>query len=111
MYRDTFIQTVYLKDFGIDVIFFDFPMTDRKTKDNILCKAIRTNKKVHYESILNLIEIPNEPSKEYYRGFLAGFYDAEGNSEIYIKRVYNTDENLIDLFLKGLKHCRKMVLT
>lgn len=92
----------YLSGFGIKVDFFEFPMKHRDTKEIVPHKSIRTHKKSNYEAILNIIDIPTNPSKEFLRGFLAGFYDAEGSKNIYIKRVYNTDETLINMFVRGL---------
>ena len=93
----------YLNDFEIEVAFFDFSMVDRKTKEEVVHKAIRTNKKFNYEKIVDIISVSNEPSKEYLRGFMAGFYDAEGCSYNFAKRVYNTDNKLIDTYVKGLE--------
>ena len=91
----------YLSYFNIDTNYFEFKMIDRQTKDTINTKAIRTHKKENFNKIVDLIK-PIKNNSEFLRGFLAGFYDAEGTKNKNIKRVFNTDIELINLFIAGL---------
>lgn len=92
--RITGRSKAYLKYFGVDTNTFEFPMKDRKTKENYVVTAIRTNKKENYDKIWNII-LPVE-SAEFKRGFLAGIYDAEGSNDILIRRIYNSDDGIIE---------------
>lgn len=91
----------YLSYFNIDTNYFEFKMTDKQTKDTINTKAIRTDSKENFNKIVDLIK-PIKNNSEFLRGFLAGFYDAEGSKNKDIKRVFNTDIELLNLFIAGL---------
>ena len=93
----------YLFDFGITTNDFDFAMIERATKEVVDYLAIRTHSKDAYFKILALVNIEGEKSKEWYRGFLAGIYDAEGYGGSLIKRLYNTDERIVDKIVNGLR--------
>ena len=92
----------YLAYFGIETNWFNFPMLDRQTQVEVQRKAIRTHRKDHYDKIHELIEYKDTP--EFLRGFIAGIYDAEGSTDVYIKRIYNSDEKIIQTVEKGLSH-------
>lgn len=86
----------YLSDFGIKTFSFMF-----KSKDKAMPAIRASGKKVF--RIEELI-YPNKNDKtdsEYLRGFMAGFYDAEGNSCI-PHRAYNTNKKLLALYEKAL---------
>lgn len=90
----------YLSYFSVDTNDFLFPMKERESGEMRDCYSIRTHKKENYEKISKLITLSK--SSDYLRGFLAGFYDAEGSTDIYVKRVYNTNIELINLFIEGM---------
>ena len=56
-------------------------------------EAIMTNKQESYNHIVNLLNTHIE-SKSYYKGFLAGIFDAEGSYSVSL-RITNGDENLL----------------
>lgn len=84
----------YLRDFEVITNYFDFPMKDRTTKEIYNVRAIRTHKKADYESIQAIIA--KRDTIEFKRGFLAGIYDAEGNNGIVIRRIFNSDLDIIE---------------
>lgn len=91
----------YLLFFGIKACDFMFPMVDRKTKETISIPAIRTSDRESYERINEIIQMMDNP--EYLRGFLAGIYDAEGDTDVYIKRIHNSDDSIINHARKALE--------
>jgi DNA repair photolyase len=53
------------------------------------------------EDIQRVIEWPSTPSLNWYKGFLAGIYDAEGSYSESVLRIKNTDPVLIDWITWG----------
>lgn len=90
----------YLVWFGVEPDWFEFPMIDRSTKEHYTVMAIRTSSKENFDEINDLIDA--KKTREFRRGFLAGLYDAEGSSDILIRRVYNTDDKLIKEYTDAL---------
>jgi DNA repair photolyase len=64
-------------------------------------RAIRTSARGSVETILHLISWPTEPSSDWYKGFLAGIFDAEG-SYSGAWRVSNTDPEIIGWTVRAL---------
>lgn len=92
----------YLKDFGIEVNRFLFPMKSR-SGENVHYSAIRTNKKEHYCRIKDIIQSQTE--EEFLRGFIAGIFDAEGHGSGInrtLKRISNSDNDIIKMIELGL---------
>lgn len=83
----------YLSIFGVDTDCFEFPMVDRSTKETYSVTAIRTQKRENYDRIKKLISKRN--TEEFKRGFLAGIYDAEGTNDILIRRIHNSNLEII----------------
>lgn len=90
----------YLVWLGVEPDWFEFPMIDRSTKEHYTVMAIRTSSKENFDEINDLIDA--KKTREFRRGFLAGLYDAEGSSDILIRRVYNTDDKLIKEYTDAL---------
>ena len=84
----------YLLYFGVVTNDFTFPMIDRYTKESYFVTAIRTHSKDNFYKIEALIE--RKDTDEFMRGFLAGIYDAEGKNEIECRRIYNSDDEIIN---------------
>ena len=57
--------------------------------------AIPTQARASVERIRDLIAWPNHPSVEWFAGFLAGIFDAEGSYSQSILRISNTDKEII----------------
>jgi len=94
----------YLKEiYGVHCHKFLFPMKDRSSKKTIQCPSIRLNTKDVYEKLIRLVKSANvkKHSDEWFRGFLAGAFDAEGGDTGTI-RIFNTDFNYLDLVAKGM---------
>lgn len=58
-------------------------------------RAIRTQRRAHFEAISELIDWPGEPSLDWTKGFLAGVFDAEGSFGGHVVRISNCDGELI----------------
>ncbi len=83
----------YLQDFAIPTKSRPF---DGGSASVIPMRAIYASSRVCVESIQRVIEWPVDPSLNWYKGFLAGIYDAEGGYSQNILRITNTDPVLID---------------
>lgn len=59
-------------------------------------RAIYASSRVLVENIQRVIGWPSAPSLSWYKGFLAGIYDAEGSYSQSVLRIMNTDPVLID---------------
>jgi DNA repair photolyase len=58
--------------------------------------AIRTGVRSSVDAIRGFIEWPRRASDEWYKGFLAGIFDAEGSFGSGIVRICNSDPRIID---------------
>lgn len=90
------------KCFAPDIYRLDFTMSG----NNGVKSSVRSNKREVYNTIVNLEResLGNNTSKEYYCGFLAGFFDSEGHidNQRSIVRLSNTDMKYIDEILRCL---------
>jgi DNA repair photolyase len=65
-------------------------------------RAIRNRSRDGVERVRGLIEWPRDPSSDWYRGFLAGIFDAEGSCSGAL-RIANADVTMIDQTVEGLR--------
>jgi DNA repair photolyase len=65
-------------------------------------RAIRNYSKDGVEQVRSLIEWPRDPSPDWYRGFLAGIFDAEGSCSGSL-RIANSDVTMIGHTAEGLR--------
>jgi DNA repair photolyase len=65
--------------------------------------AIRTNARASVESVRALIAWPENATREWMRGFLAGIFDAEGSFSQTVLRISNTDPELISWIGRSLR--------
>lgn len=90
------------KCFAPDIYRLDFTMSG----NNGVKSSVRSNKREVYNTIANLEResLGNNTSKEYYCGFLAGFFDSEGHidNQRSIVRLSNTDMKYIDEIVRCL---------
>lgn len=91
-YCDLLDIHMYQKDFKIS------------TKYNVSKKALFANTEIVYEQLNKLFNdnLGKNNSYDYYRGFLAGIYDAEGSIGRCVIRIANTDLVLINEIKKSL---------
>ena len=90
----------FLAHAGVETQSFAFaPGTDRWAP----MSAIRTQKRASVQRIEELIEWPTRPSDQWRRGFLAGFFDAEGDRNSGVLRMFNTDHVIIDVATGALR--------
>jgi DNA repair photolyase len=66
-------------------------------------QAIRTSARIDVERIQDIISWPRNPTDDWYRGFLAGIFDAEGSYSGGILRIVNTDTLIIGRIVEGLQ--------
>ncbi len=59
-------------------------------------RAIRTQSRASVDAIREIIEWPGRAPLDWYKGFLAGIFDAEGSFGGGIVRICNTDPTIID---------------
>jgi DNA repair photolyase len=65
--------------------------------------GIRTHARTTFERIQSLVAWPEEPSKEWDRGFLAGIFDAEGTCSRGILKILNLDEKFMEATARCLR--------
>jgi len=90
----------YLLDFSVPTrsfVFQEASVTSRRLQ------AIRASARSHVEAIQRMIEWPSIPSREWYSGFLAGIFDAEGGYNDGCLRITNTDPVIIEWVTRCLK--------
>lgn len=91
----------YLATFGILTGAFDFaPATPTRRAMH----GIRTASHGDVLNIQHLVAWPTHPCEDWYKGFLAGIFDAEGSySKGGVLRVANTDQEIIDWTTSALE--------
>jgi DNA repair photolyase len=90
----------YLATFGVLVDEFDFSLA---TENRRAMRAIRTSTRGNVTVIGHLIEWPQDPSRDWLCGFLAGIFDAEGSYSKGVWRVPNTDSEIIEWTTRALE--------
>jgi DNA repair photolyase len=93
----------YLATFGILTTEFEFSIASVSRR---AMRAIRTGSRGDVLAIKHLIGWPIDPCKDWYCGFLAGIFDAEGSRSRGIWRVSNTDREIIEWTAKALDSFR-----
>ena len=66
-------------------------------------RAIRSNARANVERIQDLVSWPSDPNDDWYKGYLAGIFDAEGSYSGAILRICNTDNAIIARITEGLE--------
>ena len=91
----------YLAEFGIPTRSFVFQQATSTRKQ---LDAIGATSKESIAAITELIAWPHEPSIDWYKGFLAGIFDAEGGYDRGngVLRISNTDQAIIQRIAIGL---------
>jgi DNA repair photolyase len=82
----------YLRDWQIDTQQFEF---QRAVAGRRQMLAIRTSSLTNVELIRRLAGWPAQTSNDWFAGFLAGIFDAEGSFSQGILRISNTDPEII----------------
>ena len=65
--------------------------------------AIRTSSLSGVNAIRTIVSIPDDPTNEWCKGFLAGIFDAEGSYSRGILRIANGKQEIIELIQASLK--------
>jgi DNA repair photolyase len=89
----------YLSGAGVRTREFEFLRGNERHRP---MRVIRNYSRDGVERVRGLIEWPRDPSPDWYRGFLAGIFDAEGScSEVL--RIANADAAMIGHTAEGLR--------
>ncbi|HEX7002532.1 MAG TPA: PA0069 family radical SAM protein [Trueperaceae bacterium] len=90
----------YLARIGVNVNRFEFtPDSDTRAP----MRAIRTHRRADYELISLHIDLTGPKSLDWRRGFLAGFYDAEGSQHGATLSFTNSDPHLLRMAEESLE--------
>ena len=89
----------YLAGAGVRTNEFGFHRANERHRS---IRAIRNYSRDGVERVRGLIEWPRNPSDDWYRGFLAGIFDAEGSCDGAL-RIANADVAMIDRTVEGLR--------
>ncbi|MSQ54498.1 MAG: PA0069 family radical SAM protein [Betaproteobacteria bacterium] len=90
----------YLREFEVETDEFVF---QRATAGRRAMRAIRTSARLDVEQVRTLIAWPEESSREWSAGFLAGIFDAEGSYSQGALRIPNTDREIIERISRSLQ--------
>ncbi len=90
----------YLRGVGVPTRFFRFQEAagGRRALD-----AIRTSARDRVDRVRELVAWPREPDDGWWKGFLAGVFDAEGSHGDGVLRFSNTDPELLARIRRGLE--------
>ncbi|WBB47742.1 intein-containing Rv2578c family radical SAM protein [Verrucosispora sp. WMMA2044] len=91
----------YLWAFGVETTRFSFTPASSHRR---AMEAIRSSKAADVDTIRRLITWPAQPDDDWYRGFLAGIFDAEGSCSRGILRISNTDDAMLTRTADALRH-------
>ena len=91
---------MYLTGFGVDTTEFQFQAAAGARKEVM---AIRSQSQGLVDTIRQVIRWPLYPSADWFKGFLAGIFDAEGSFSNGIFRISNTDAEIIGHIETGLR--------
>jgi DNA repair photolyase len=89
----------YLSGVGVPTGEFEFLRGNVRHRP---MRAIRNYSRDGVERVRGLIEWPRDPSADWYRGFLAGIFDAEGSCSGSL-RIANADATMIGHTVEGLR--------
>lgn len=89
----------YLSSAGIRTDAFDFYRGDDRHRP---IRAIANQSRDAVDRVRALVDRPRDPSNDWYRGFLAGIFDAEGSCSGSL-RIANADLAMIDRTTAGLR--------
>jgi DNA repair photolyase len=89
----------YLGTFGVLTSESDFAVPSETRRG---MRAVRTGSRGNVQAIEHLIEWPSYPCEDWFHGFLAGIFDAEGSYSTGVWRVSNTDPEIIEWTTRSL---------
>src|SRR5947208_3223928 len=89
----------YLREYDIPTRAFLF---SGPTAQHRAVHAIRAQTRSLVEAVRFLVDWPGVPPEDWWKGFLAGIFDAEGGHEHGVIRIANTDEVILDHVRRGL---------
>lgn len=90
----------YLSQSRVNTKEFIFAVAGANTR---AMYAIRTHARANVELIKEIIRWPEDPSRKWTAGFLAGFFDAEGSYSQGILRLSNTNREIVGWLERSLR--------
>src|SRR5262249_47767230 len=90
----------YLAEFGIGTRSFTF---QEAAPGFSRLEAIRTHARGNVERVGEVIAWPFSPTPSWWKGYLAGIFDAEGSYSEGVLRIPNTDPTIIHHTTRGLE--------
>jgi DNA repair photolyase len=84
---------IYLDDLSVTTTGFQFAAASERRRQ---MHAIRAQSRVTVNAIREIIAWPGRAPLDWYKGFLAGIFDAEGSFGDGIVRICNTDPTILD---------------
>ena len=90
----------YLRENGIETQNFLFAAAAINRK---VMHAIRTQTRSNVDDVRTIVAWPDNPTRQWHTGFLAGIFDAEGSYSQGILRISNTDANIIGWISRSLR--------
>ncbi|MFV2103338.1 intein-containing Rv2578c family radical SAM protein [Micromonospora sp. LOL_024] len=91
----------YLRAFGVGTAWFSFTPANSRRR---AMEAVRSPKEADLGAIRRLIRWPEQPDDDWYRGFLAGIFDAGGSCSRGILRISCGDETILTRTADALRH-------
>ncbi len=91
----------YLGGFGVDTDRFPVRAA---TTGRRATSTIRTSPGHDVGTVNELVSWPVEPTDDWQLGFLAGIFDADGSCSSGVLRISNSDGDVLDRALRGLRH-------
>jgi DNA repair photolyase len=92
----------YLREFMVDTQSFVFAHARPGYR---AVHALRTSARANVDATRHLITWPDSPSIEWFHGYLAGIFDAEGSYSAGILRISNTNGEIIGWICRALAAC------
>jgi DNA repair photolyase len=89
----------YLGAFGVLTTEFDFALASQTRR---AMRATGTGSRGNTQAIEHLIRWPSFPCDDWFQGFLAGVFDAEGSYSRGVWRIANTDREILDWTARAL---------
>jgi DNA repair photolyase len=91
----------YLESYAVETHQFVFSAAGPSRR---LMRGIRTHAQASVDEIRDLISWPNSASRDWFAGFLAGIFDAEGSFSEGVLRISNTNAEIIDWIKRSMSN-------
>jgi DNA repair photolyase len=93
----------YLRQDRVETFEFEFAAVSAGRRG---MRGIRTQARASVDEVRRLISWPQNPSRQWHAGFLAGFFDAEGSYSLGVLRMSNTNPEMVSRLERSLAEFR-----